>query len=105
MNLITCGRWGLVRDSERLDTKRFRAKKFGLPILKGGTEHAGHFILERYSVDNDGNICVTPTLTISELYGSLDIMKAELQSLLEESKRRFPDAPQLRRGVPAGRDW
>ncbi len=93
MNIIRSGRWGLVLDSESLAGKKSRANNLRAIALKGEQEHGGHFILERYTVDNDGNICVTPTLTMSELYASLDIMRAELESLLEEARRRFPEAP------------
>jgi hypothetical protein len=92
MNIIRSGRWGLVLDSESLASKKFRANSLRAIALKGDQEHGGHFILERYTVDNDGNICVTPTLAMSELYASLDIMKAELEGLLEEARRRFPEA-------------
>jgi len=93
MNIIRSGRWGLVLDSESLASKRMRANNLRAVALKGDPEHGGHFILERYSVDNDGNICVTPTLTMGELHASLDVMKAELEGLLEEARRRFPESP------------
>ena len=105
MNIIRSGRWGLVLDSESLNSKRLRADKLGPFSLKGGSEHAGHFILERYTVDDDGNICLTPTLGISELEGSLDLIKAELQGLLEEARRRFPDAPQGLDRMRTSNDW
>ena len=93
MNLIKCGRWGLVLDSESLDSKKDRANNLGSWALKGGREHTGHFILERYTVDGDGNICLTPTLTVSELHTRLDVIQAELQGLLDEARRRFPGKP------------
>jgi hypothetical protein len=104
MNIIRSGRWGLVLDSESLVSKRQRAHKLGPLMLTGGREHAGHFILERYTVDDDGNICVSPSLSMSELQESLEIMKAELQTLIDEARRRFPDAAPVERMHIFG-DW
>ena len=105
MNIIRSGRWGLVLDSESIASKKFRANQLGPLPLKGGSEHAGHFVLERYTVDDDGNICVTPTLGMSDLRGTLDVIKAELQGLLEEAHRRFPDAPRNPDWARALPDW
>ena len=104
MNIIRSGRWGLVLDSESLVSKRARAHKLGALTLTGGREHAGHFVLERYTVDDDGNICVGPSLSMSELQDSLEIMKAELQALIDEARRRFPDAQPIERLQVFG-DW
>ncbi|HYM17366.1 MAG TPA: hypothetical protein VEU06_02280 [Micropepsaceae bacterium] len=90
MNLIRSGRWGLVLDPESLDSKKVRADKLGSLAPKGGTEQTGHFILERYTVDGDGNICLTPKLRMREMHATLDIIQAELQGLLAETHRRFP---------------
>jgi hypothetical protein len=105
MNIIRSGRWGLVLDSESLASKRSRGNNLVSLPSKGNSEHAGHFILERYAVDDDGNICVTPCLSISELHGTLDIIKAELQALLEEAQHRFPDPPKANEPVQALSDW
>lgn len=51
----------------------------------------GHFVLKRYHVDDDGHVCLTPSLPLSGLRGSIEVLTAELESLLEQAKQRFPE--------------
>jgi hypothetical protein len=90
MNLFKSGCWGLVLDSEGLptDISEYHAR----PQRRScGGVLSGHFILERYTVDDEGNISLTPTLPIVELSTSVDLFKAEFDSLLEQVRKRFPD--------------
>jgi hypothetical protein len=45
-------------------------------------------------VDDGGHVCLTPSLPLSELHHSIDVLKAELESLLEQTKQRFPATTQ-----------
>jgi hypothetical protein len=89
MNLISiAGQYGLVLDTEDGTKNRIGA---GQSEWAPAQEHTGHFILlNRYKVDDDGNICLTPSLALPDLYGTVEIFAAELQSLLEQARRRFP---------------
>ena len=83
MNIVTRGICGLVLDTEGRN-----------PIAREEIQTAeptGHFILKRYRVDDDGHICLTPSLPLSQLSSSLDVLKAELDGLLTDIERRFPD--------------
>jgi len=83
MNLISStGGCGLVLDSEGRD-----------PLAREEPqrdEAKAHFILKRYRIDDDGYICLTPSLPLSELPSSVDVLKAELDSLLAQVEKRFP---------------
>lgn len=78
MNLIkTIGNCGLVFDIDAPTGATHRA------------EYPAHLILNRYCVDKYGHICLTPSLPLSELQGSIELIKAELDSLLEQGKVQF----------------
>src|SRR6185295_19622704 len=88
MNLITAGHYGLVLDTEDKSRKSISSN---LDRLPRSPAHCGHFILlNRYKIDDDGHICLTPSLSLYELYGAADTFAAELHSLLEQAKQRFP---------------
>jgi hypothetical protein len=90
MNLIkTTGNCGLVLDTEARTGKRSRAEENDPLRPNEGAEHTGHFILSRYRVDDDGHICLTPSLTLTQLHGSIAVLKAELESLLDLAAQRF----------------
>jgi len=93
MSLIkSAGRWGLVLDIESRLKRKIGAHHSG-PFMLDGPDISGHFILDRYTVDKAGHICVTPTLTIAELHGSVEIFKAELEHLLEQAHQHFSALP------------
>jgi hypothetical protein len=69
----TTGSCGLVLDTDRRSA------------------FTGHFILNRYRVDDGGHICLTPSLPLSELRGSIEVLTAELESLIEQAEQRFPE--------------
>jgi len=91
MNLIkTTGNCGLVLDIEGHPGKKSRAEgNDPLRSTHEGAEHTGHFILSRYRVDDEGHICLTPSLPLKQLYGSIASLKAELESLLDLAAQRF----------------
>ena len=93
MNLISiAGQYGLVLDTEDRTNKKIGA---GQSESAHPKEPTGHFILlNRYKVDDDGNICLTTSLPLRDLHGTVEIFAAELQSLLEQARRRFPALPQ-----------
>jgi len=77
MGLIkTTGNCGLVIDASGHGDRRLR-------------EPEGHFILNRYRVDDDGHVCLTPSLPLPALLGSIEVLKAELESLLEQAEQQF----------------
>lgn len=93
MNLIAAGSWGLVLDTEGARRRSDRQEESHRPgPLNEGAECTGHFILNRYRVDDDGFICLGPSLPLSELRSSIDILKAELEGLLVQAEQRFPHA-------------
>ena len=87
----TTGSCGLVLDTEVRDRKSGRAtvRRFSSPNKPA--EFTGHFILNRYRVDDDGHVCLSPSLPLSELRGSIEVLTAELESLLEQAKQRSPE--------------
>jgi hypothetical protein len=91
MNLLktTTGSCGLVLDVEGRTGKKGREESNPFRSPNEGAEHTGHFILSRYRVDDDGHICLTPSLPLTELHDSIAILKAELESLLDLAARRF----------------
>jgi hypothetical protein len=91
MNLIkTTGTCGLVLDVEgSLGKRSLTEGNDPLRSTHESVEHTGHFILSRYQVDEDGHICLTPSLPLTQLYGSIANLKAELESLLDLAAQRF----------------
>ena len=83
----TTGSCGLVLDTEVRGRTSGRAtdRRFSSP--NEPAEFAGHFILNRYRVDDDGHVCLSPSLPLSELRGSIEVLIAELESLLEQAER------------------
>ena len=91
MSLIkSAGRWGLVLDAPTRMPKKLSGSRSG-PFIIDGPEIYGHFIFDRYTVDKAGYICLTPTLPLRELHGSVEIFKAELENLLEQARQHFSD--------------
>ena len=46
------------------------------------TVATGHIVLDRYRVDEQGNVCLTkPGLSIEDLEGVIELIKAELDAL------------------------
>ena len=89
MNLITTkGHYGLILDIEAKQKKEISVAN----LRRGHTpEHVGHFILlNRYKVDDDGYISLTPSLPLHDLHGTVDVFAAELLSLLDQAQQRFP---------------
>lgn len=88
MNLInTIGDCGLVFDVEV-------RTGLGNQGVMHRVDCPAHLILNRYSVDKYGHICLTPSLPLSELQGWIELLKAELDSLLEQGKAQFPNTQQ-----------
>jgi len=91
MNLIkTSGHYGLI-----LDAQSIARKEIGRNLAPVGRtpDHIGHFILlNRYKVDDEGYISLTPSLPLRDLYGTEDVFSTELLSLLEQAQQRFPIA-------------
>ena len=99
MNLITTtGSCGLVLDTEG-GSNRSGAPTESLRSKDESAECTGHFILNRYRVDDDGFICLTQSLPLSELRSSIDILTAELESVLVQTEQRFPHTARKRRLV------
>lgn len=54
------------------------------PETKSGTGKGptGHIVLDRYRIDEQGNVCLTnPGVTITEMEGLIELIKAELDAL------------------------
>jgi len=91
MSLIkSAGRWGLVLDTDARITKKIIPSRSG-PFIVDAPDICGHFILDRYTIDKAGYICLTPSLPLLELQGSAEIFKAELEHLLEQARLHFSD--------------
>ena len=88
MNVFRSGRLGLVLDN---DGRVLKMSAYpGAPLSLGyNSGSSGHFIVNRYTVDFDGNVALTPTLPIRELYTSVALFKAELDSLLDQAAQRI----------------
>jgi hypothetical protein len=83
MRIIKSGQFALVIDTnERADISHPGAAPSGAGLC-------GHFVFDRYAVDNNGFIRLTATLPLSELQGCLDIFGAELESLLRQAHARY----------------
>jgi hypothetical protein len=91
MHQITTGNCGLVLDTQ---VRSSRATNRHLSSSNKDVEFTGHFILNRYRVDDDGHVCLSPSLPLSELRDSIAVLTAELESLLEQAKQRFPETMQ-----------
>jgi hypothetical protein len=51
----------------------------------------GHIVLDRYRVDDQGNVCLTsPGLSIAEMEGIIELIKAELDALRACARDRPP---------------
>jgi len=88
VNLIkTIGSCGIVFDTED-------HSGLGNDRATVRVECTAHLILNRYCVDKYGHICLTPSLPLSELQGPLELLKAELDSLLEQGKTQFRNTQQ-----------
>ena len=89
MNLITTvGPYGLVLDGEDGTGKRAGASP-ARPHSADRIPRHGHFVLlNRYKVDDDGYICLTPSLPLHDLYGSVELIATELRSLLGHAQRK-----------------
>ena len=51
-----------------------------------GSDLAAHVILERYRIDEDGNVCLTGPLSVDQLRCAIDVMKAQLDGLLKDAE-------------------
>jgi len=91
MYQITTGNCGLVLDSDRPSERSRRTRDRRRPSRDEGGEPTGHFILSRYRVDDNGHVCLTSSLPLSELRGSIERLTAELESLLEQARQHFAD--------------
>ena len=91
MTLITTvGPYGLVLDGEDAAGRGPGASASRFDSAGRIPQHAGHFVLlNRYKVDDGGYICLTPSLPLRDLYGSVDLFATELRSLLEQAERKF----------------
>jgi hypothetical protein len=49
---------------------------------------SAHLVLNRFKVDDDGRICLTPDLALDELRGAVDVFKAQLDALLDDVSER-----------------
>src|SRR5262249_32934437 len=92
MHQITTGSCGLVLDTGDCANDNGRASDRHLSSPHRRAEFTAQFILNRYRVDDDGHVCLSPSLPLSELRGSIAVLTAELESLVEQAKQRFPEA-------------
>ena len=54
----------------------------------------GHIVLDRYRIDEQGNVCLTnPGLSIEDLSGMIEVIKAELDALSVRARFRPPRIP------------
>ena len=95
MHQITTGNCGLVLNTDRPSEKSGRTPDRRRPSPDDGGERTGHFILSRYRVDDDGHVCLTSSLPLSELRGSIERLTAELESLLEQARQHFADTARV----------
>jgi hypothetical protein len=95
MYQITTGNCGLVLHTDRPSERSSRTTDRRRPSRDDGGERTGHFILSRYRVDDDGHVCLTSSLPLSELGGSIERLTAELESLLEQARQHFADTTQV----------
>jgi hypothetical protein len=86
--ITTTGSCGLVLDTDGSSVESGKTTP-SHSSLNRNPEFTGHFILKRYHVDDDGHVCLTPSLPLSELAGSIEILTAELESLLKKAKQRL----------------
>jgi hypothetical protein len=79
------GRFGLVfnRGDARLLTPAARRERRTHSLNQ---EIRAHFILERYGVDDDGNICLGEDQSLDELSAHVELFKAELDSALRQAR-------------------
>ena len=91
MYQITTGSCGLVLHTDRPIKSSSRTTDQRRPSRDEGGEPTGHFILSRYRVDDNGHVCLTSSLPLSELRGSIERLTAELESLLEQARQHFAD--------------
>ena len=92
MNLImTTSNCGLILDRADSAWRNGREVPWHSRSPTDSAGRTGHFVLSRYRVDDDGYVCLTPSLPLIELHGSIDVFRAELESLLERAKRRFSE--------------
>jgi len=95
MYQITTGNCGLVLDSVRPSERSSRTTDRRRPLRDEGGERTGHFILSRYRIDDNGHVCLTSSLPLSELRGSIELLTAELESLLEQARKHLADTTQV----------
>src|SRR5262245_27001542 len=101
--ITTIGPYGLVLDSEYGAGQRTSAKSSKPISADRILEHPGHLVLlNRYKVDDDGYICLTPSMPLRDLYGSVELVATELRCLLEQAQGKVSsdDADEM---VPTGR--
>jgi len=86
MHLIkTTGHYGLICEIESGSTLRAANAPGSSP------QYSGHFVLlNRYKIDEAGHIVLTPSLPLRDLPGTVDLLAAELLSLLVQAQQRFP---------------
>jgi hypothetical protein len=89
--ISTAGSCSLVLDTKARSNERGRATERRPSSPDRDDELTGHFVLNRYRVDDDGHVSLTPPLPMSQLRGAIDILTTELESLLEQAKLRFPE--------------
>ena len=95
MRIIKSGQFALVIDAAG-EPNNQAGNDTSLHAADHGAGLCGHFVFDRFSVDDNGYIRLTSTLPIGDLYGCVEIVGAELESLLKQAAARYPAAtPQM----------
>ena len=85
MNYLKVGNFGLALDSGDPEIAKRLSGRIKAPHSE---KLRAHFVLERYVVDDDGNVCLTPALPIDELPTEIESIRAVLESLLRQARER-----------------
>jgi hypothetical protein len=92
--------WGVLvsHDEEREMQKIERVGALALVVdsspPKDRNGATGHIVLDRYHIDEQGNVCLTnPGLSIDDLEGMIEVIKAELDALSMRARFRPPHEP------------
>ncbi len=91
MRILKSGQFALVIDSSGGPKQMAGQDPTDLEAATRGAGPHGHFVFDRYSVDDNGYIRLTTTLPLGDLHAFVEVFGAELESLLKQASARFSE--------------
>lgn len=93
MRILKSGQFALIIDSSGQANHGAADNLTDLALANRGEGLCGHFVIDRYAVDDNGYIRLTSTLPMGDLQACVEVFGAELESLLKQASARYAEPP------------